>query len=184
MRFDSLSALGRGLLTSAAIRKEAGQETAFQRVTERRGLYRLESEKVSPLLPHRRPLPVVPVGATVTALLLASSLGCSPRKPERDPRPQAVPVVEESYAIDDVNRPLKRGELDDAFARLQSDEAGFIADLEQAPPVRQASLIFVLQRTPSVAREHRALLEKLSASEHGIVRRAALFALEAAEEGE
>jgi hypothetical protein len=127
-------------------------------------------------------LPIVAVLAMLTALFLTGAVGCSPRLPERDPRPQAVPVVEESYAIDESNRPLTAEELDAAFARLESSPADFLAELKNAPPVRQASLIFVLQRSPAVAREHRDLLEKLSASEHGIVRRAALFALEAAEE--
>jgi hypothetical protein len=122
------------------------------------------------------------IAATLAVSFMAGAVGCSPRKPERDPRPPAVPVVEESYAIDEANRPLTEEELDAAFALLETSPADFLADLEKAPPVRQASLIFVLQRDPSIARERRALLEKLSASEHGIVRRAALFALEAAED--
>lgn len=145
------------------------------------GFYFSQAGEVSPDYPFRTPLPIVAVLAMLTALLLTGAVGCSPRPPERDPRPP-VPVVEESYAIDEANRPLTEKELDAALARLESSPADFLAELKNAPPVRQASLIFVLQRSPAVAREHRDLLEKLSASEHGIVRRAALFALEAAEE--
>lgn len=149
----------------------------------RRVLYRSHEAKVSSRRPIASIVPILGVAAIAASILLMGGAGCSPRDPERDPRPPVVPLVDESYAIDEVNRPLQPAEIEEAFARLESDEAAFVADLQQAPPVRQASLIFVLQQNPSVAGEHRDLLEKLSASEHGIVRRAALFALEAADEG-
>ncbi|HEV7283153.1 MAG TPA: hypothetical protein VGN57_23305 [Pirellulaceae bacterium] len=144
--------------------------------------FRANAHSISPNLLAATRHPVRAVAATLTALLFAVVIGCSPAPADPQPRPPAPPIVEESYAVDDENRPLTEAELDAAFARLQSDEAAFLAELEKAPPVRQASLIFVLQRSPAVARQHRALLEQLSTSLHGIVRRAALFALEAVEE--
>lgn len=117
--------------------------------------------------------------------LLGISLGgCGGGTSEPVEYPPPPPVVEESYEVDDANRPLTEEELDAAFARLTSDPAAFVAELEKAPPVRQASLIYVLQRDAEAARENRALLEKLSTSSHGIVRRAALFAQESVEEEE
>lgn len=147
-----------------------------------RGEYRPNARQVSPTLSTVTLLPTLTIAAMLTALLFAVVVGCSPAPSDPPARPAAPPIVEESYAVDDRNRPLTEEELDAAFARLQSDEAAFLSELEQAPPVQQASLIFILQRNPAAAREHRDLLEKLSASPHGVVRRAALFALEAAEE--
>ena len=123
-----------------------------------------------------------PVATLCLAGLFAATLGCGGSTREPDVRDPAAPIVEEAYELDDDNRPLTEEELIQASSRLASDPDAFVAELEKAPPVRQASLIFVLQRDPALAREHRDLLEKLSTSSHGIVRRAALFALEAVED--
>lgn len=172
-------------MRSDALRERMSQRGS--RATEpRRGLYRPDRQQVSmvrPILttwPILTRLPAFTVAATFAALLLAGVLGCGPGHSDPQPLRVAPPIVEESYAVDDENRPLTEEELDDARSRLESAPAAFVAELEKAPPVRQASLIFVLQQNPAVAGKHRDLLEKLSASEHGIVRRAALFALEAA----
>ena len=162
---------------------DAFERPSREQAPDRRGReYLRRSRQVSPTVRTVAPLPFLAIAAAISALLFAAVLGCSPAPADPQPRPLVGPIVKESYAVDDENRPLTEEELDAAFARLQADEAAFLSDLEKAPPVRQASLIFVLQRNPSAAREHRDLLERLSTSSHGIVRRAALFALEAADE--